>query len=155
MYHTKYAREYKGRELIIFNNAAHPMNAYITTRYKRSCLQFHMSSPRTIIFHRLAIFIKWDFIFDKGFKHLPVILLITASRPSYVKELSQKVKRETNTGKLAASVNGNVHKHKVSLTKKNRQYAGNQQSLWLIMDVILYFANFLYTYWVNCEYWGD
>lgn len=122
------------KKLIIFKDAAHPVNAYITTCYKRSCLQFHMSSPCTIIFHGLAILIKWYFIFNKGLKNLSIILLITASRPGYVKEFSQKLKRQTNIGKFT-----NIKCH----WEKNRQITGNQWSLWLIMDIIYGFSTFL------------
>jgi hypothetical protein len=56
---------------------SHPVNAYITVCNKGSCLQFHMSSPCALLFHGLAIFIKWDIILNKWFKHFTTLLLIT------------------------------------------------------------------------------
>lgn len=55
---------------------AHPMNAYITMCNKRSCLQFHVSSPCAILFHWLAIFTKWNIILNKCLKHFTVLLLV-------------------------------------------------------------------------------
>lgn len=56
---------------------SHPVNAYITMCNKGSCLQFHMSSPCALLFHGLAVFIKWDIILNKWFKHFTILLLIT------------------------------------------------------------------------------
>lgn len=51
------------------------MNAYITVSHKGSCLKFHMTSPCPIVFHGLAVFLKWDLVFDKWLKHLTILLL--------------------------------------------------------------------------------
>jgi hypothetical protein len=54
-----------------------------------------MSGPCTIVIHSQAIFIKWDFIFNKGLKRLPVILLNVNYRfkTIYVQEFLNNKKR--------------------------------------------------------------
>lgn len=43
-----------------------------------------MSSPCAIIFHGLAVFVKWNFIFNKWFKHFSVFLsFITFASDSF------------------------------------------------------------------------
>ncbi len=63
---------------------SHPVNAYISMCNKRSCLQFHISSPCAILFHGLAVFIEWDIILDKWFKHFAILLLITVPMSDYL-----------------------------------------------------------------------
>lgn len=63
--------------LKLLERSAYMMNADIATGDKGSRLQFHMACPCSILFHGLAILIKWSIILNKRLKLFPVLLLIT------------------------------------------------------------------------------
>ena len=63
--------------------------------HRRSCLQFHMSSPCAILFHALAVFIKWDIILNKWFKHFAILLLVAAPMSDYL-QVGYPIKKGTS-----------------------------------------------------------
>lgn len=75
---------------------SYPMYADISASNKRSCLQFHMSSPCAILFHGLTVFIKWDIILDEGFKHFTVHLL--SGKSENFLQVESSVRRKDGRG---------------------------------------------------------